>query len=88
MSLKTLNGDQAMAYGALSSGIKLVTSYPGSPSSGTVETLIARACGVKHVYTSGPDNLDSTLKKTFREALRHRELSLIIIRIESRAQKR
>lgn len=43
MSLKTLNGDQAMAYGALSSGIKLMTSYPGSPSSGTVETLIGLA---------------------------------------------
>jgi indolepyruvate ferredoxin oxidoreductase alpha subunit len=40
MSLKTLNGDQALAFGALSSGIQLVTSYPGSPSSGTVETLI------------------------------------------------
>lgn len=43
MTLKTLNGDQAMALGALSSGIKLVTSYPGSPSSGTVETLISLA---------------------------------------------
>ncbi len=30
-----------MAYGALSSGVKLVTSYPGSPSSGTVEALIS-----------------------------------------------
>jgi indolepyruvate ferredoxin oxidoreductase alpha subunit len=40
MDTKTLNGDQAMAYGALVSGVKLVTSYPGSPSSGTVETLI------------------------------------------------
>ena len=40
MAPKTLNGDQAMAWGALSSGIKLVTSYPGSPSSGTVEALI------------------------------------------------
>jgi len=43
MTLKTLNGDQAMAWGALSSGVKLVTSYPGSPSSGTVETLISLA---------------------------------------------
>jgi indolepyruvate ferredoxin oxidoreductase alpha subunit len=43
MSTKKLNGDQAMAYGALSSGVKLVTSYPGSPSSGTVETLIGLA---------------------------------------------
>ncbi|MDH4219478.1 MAG: thiamine pyrophosphate-dependent enzyme [Candidatus Aminicenantes bacterium] len=40
MTLKTLNGDQAMAFGALSSGVKIVTSYPGSPSLGTVETLI------------------------------------------------
>jgi len=37
---RTLNGDEALAYGALSSGITLVTGYPGSPSSGTVETLI------------------------------------------------
>jgi len=44
---------------------------------------IARACGVKHVYTSGPDNLDSTLKDTFREALSHNELALIIVRIDS-----
>lgn len=40
---KTLNGDQAIAYGALASGVKLVTSYPGSPSSGTVEMLIGLA---------------------------------------------
>ena len=40
MTHKILNGDEALAYGALSSGIKLITSYPGSPSSGTVETLI------------------------------------------------
>lgn len=43
MTLKRLNGDQAMAFGALSCGIKLVTSYPGSPSTGTVETLIELA---------------------------------------------
>ena len=42
---------------------------------------IARACGVKHVFTSGPDDLDSKLKDTFREALSHHELTLIIIRI-------
>jgi indolepyruvate ferredoxin oxidoreductase alpha subunit len=41
--VQTLNGDQAMAYGALTSGVKLVASYPGSPSSGTVETLIELA---------------------------------------------
>jgi len=37
---KILNGDQAMAYGALASGVKLVASYPGSPSAGTVQALI------------------------------------------------
>jgi indolepyruvate ferredoxin oxidoreductase alpha subunit len=40
MAHEILSGDEALAYGALSSGVKLVTSYPGSPSSGTVETLI------------------------------------------------
>jgi indolepyruvate ferredoxin oxidoreductase alpha subunit len=39
-NIQTLNGDQALAYGAMASGIKLVASYPGSPSSGTVEALI------------------------------------------------
>lgn len=43
MLSKTLNGDQAFAFGALDSGVKLVTSYPGSPSSGTVEALIEHA---------------------------------------------
>jgi len=43
---------------------------------------ISLACGVKHVYTSGPDDLDSTLKETFRKALSHKDLTLIIIRME------
>lgn len=32
-----------MAYGAITAGVKMVTSYPGSPSSGTVQTLIDMA---------------------------------------------
>jgi len=40
---KVLNGDQAMAYGALASGVKVVTGYPGAPSLGTVQTLIKLA---------------------------------------------
>lgn len=40
MIQKILNGDQAMAWGALSSGVKIITSYPGSPSSGTMNVLI------------------------------------------------
>ena len=43
INTQLLNGDQAMAYGALASGVNLVTCYPGSPSSGTVETLIESA---------------------------------------------
>jgi len=43
MISKTLNGDQAIAYGALAGGVKLVASYPGSPSSGTVDTIIDQA---------------------------------------------
>ena len=39
----SLNGDQAMAYGAFASDVKLVTSYPGSPGTGTVEALIGLA---------------------------------------------
>jgi indolepyruvate ferredoxin oxidoreductase alpha subunit len=37
------NGDQAMAYGALAAGVQLVTGYPGSPSTGTLQTLIELA---------------------------------------------
>ena len=48
MPILNLNGDQAMAYGAITAGVKMVTSYPGSPSSGTVQTLIERAD--KHDY--------------------------------------
>ncbi len=40
MVSRTLNGDQAMAYGALFAGVKFVAGYPGSPSSGTVEELV------------------------------------------------
>ncbi len=40
---QSLNGDQALAMGALASGISLAAGYPGSPSSGTVEALIGPA---------------------------------------------
>lgn len=40
---KKMSGDQALALGALCSGVKLVSSYPGSPSSGTMEALIGGA---------------------------------------------
>ena len=34
-----ITGDQAIAYGALQSGVAVATSYPGSPSSSTIEYL-------------------------------------------------
>ncbi|MGD9346732.1 MAG: thiamine pyrophosphate-dependent enzyme, partial [Candidatus Aminicenantes bacterium] len=55
MAEKILSGDDALAYGALSSGIKLVTSYPGSPSSGTVETLI-RLADKNDIYVEWSSN--------------------------------
>ncbi len=55
MAKKILSSDEALAYGALSSGVKLVTSYPGSPSSGTVETLIGLA-GKSDIYVEWSSN--------------------------------
>jgi indolepyruvate ferredoxin oxidoreductase alpha subunit len=43
MPERTIRGDEAIAYGALAAGIKLAASYPGSPSTGVVETLIGLA---------------------------------------------
>lgn len=34
-----ITGDQAIAYGALQSGVAVATSYPGSPSSSTIEFM-------------------------------------------------
>jgi len=43
MTPRPMLGGEALAHGALFSGVHLVTSYPGSPSSEVVQTLIARA---------------------------------------------
>src|SRR5262245_45246490 len=43
MPERVVNGDEALAFGALVAGVKLVASYPGSPSSGTVEALTGLA---------------------------------------------
>ena len=42
---------------------------------------IARACGVKNVFTSGLDDSDPKLEDTFREALDIPELTLVIVRM-------
>ena len=43
MTARILSGDEALALGALAAGVGLVTSYPGSPSSGTIEAIIPLA---------------------------------------------
>jgi indolepyruvate ferredoxin oxidoreductase alpha subunit len=43
MPLESVTSAEALAHGALVSGVKVVTSYPGSPSSETVDVLIDRA---------------------------------------------
>ena len=43
MPLQTITSAQALARGALAAGVKVVTSYPGSPSSETVDVLIELA---------------------------------------------
>jgi indolepyruvate ferredoxin oxidoreductase alpha subunit len=40
VSSESLNGDQTFAHGALEAGVSAVTSYPGSPSSGVLESLL------------------------------------------------
>ena len=35
-----MNGDAALAFGALHGGVSVITGYPGSPSSGTMDSLI------------------------------------------------
>ncbi|MCZ6793860.1 MAG: thiamine pyrophosphate-dependent enzyme [Planctomycetota bacterium] len=39
-SLQTLSGDAALARGAREAGVRVVTGYPGSPSSGVLEALL------------------------------------------------
>ncbi len=40
MAAKIINGDLALAYGTLAGGASIITGYPGSPSSGTLQHLI------------------------------------------------
>ena len=44
---------------------------------------IAQACGVKNVYNVDLDEIDSPLTDTFRKALSHPELALIVVRIST-----
>ena len=37
---KTVIGNEALAYGALSAGVKVIAGYPGTPSSETIASLL------------------------------------------------
>ena len=37
---KLITGNEAIAYGALSAGVKVVTGYPGTPSTGCIASLL------------------------------------------------
>ncbi len=41
MQIKVLSGNEALAYGALQAGVKVVTGYPGTPSTGALTSLLA-----------------------------------------------
>src|SRR4051812_49615623 len=54
MAVLRLLGGEALAYGALAAGVRTIESYPGSPSSEVVETLIglAEAHGLQVEWSS------------------------------------
>jgi len=41
LQIKVLSGNEALAYGALQAGVKVVTGYPGTPSTGALTSLLA-----------------------------------------------
>jgi indolepyruvate ferredoxin oxidoreductase alpha subunit len=40
MTNQAISGSEALALGALQAGVQIVTGYPGSPSTATVEALL------------------------------------------------
>ncbi len=55
MPIQSLSGDAAFARGALEAGVAVVASYPGSPSSGTVQELL-RLTDPSDVYVEWSTN--------------------------------
>ena len=41
MGMKLLTGNEALALGAVHAGVKVATGYPGTPSTGALESLLA-----------------------------------------------
>lgn len=52
MSIEFLMGNEAIGLGALAAGVRVVTGYPGTPSSEILPTVAARKSGPVHVEWS------------------------------------
>jgi len=53
METRIVSGNEALALGALRAGVKVVTGYPGTPSSGAIESLLNVDLGTgRHVEWS------------------------------------
>ncbi|MDD4904447.1 MAG: hypothetical protein PHX77_08115, partial [Candidatus Bipolaricaulis sp.] len=52
MTTRIVTGNQAVALGALRAGVKVVTGYPGTPSTGVVEQLLTMDLPGRHVEWS------------------------------------
>ena len=48
MDLQLVNGENAVAWGAIEAGVSVVTGYPGSPGTGTFNTLAETAEAYGH----------------------------------------
>ena len=51
METKLLTGNEALALGALQAGARVLTGYPGTPSSGALGSLMA--LGPRHPWLHG-----------------------------------
>ena len=52
METKILTGNEAIAWGALRAGVKVVTGYPGTPSTGALASLLTMDLPGRHVEWS------------------------------------
>ena len=52
MKAQIVNGNEALALGALQAGVKVVTGYPGTPSSRALASLLAMDLQDRHVEWS------------------------------------
>jgi len=52
MEMRIVSGNEALALGALRAGVTVVTGYPGTPSSGAIESLLNVDLADRHVEWS------------------------------------